>query len=145
MSQENVELVKALMPDEIDLVEVLKSDDPLAIFAGRPLESIEPDIEVIFEASYAGGPPLTFEGLGGLLEGWLDWLIPWETYRVKIDQIVDAGDDVVVPVTVRARTERHGVEVEHSPAAVWNVRGGRVTAVHFFLDRDHAFAFAGAK
>src|SRR5262245_5269787 len=143
MSQKNVELVRALMPDEIDLVEVLKGDDPFAFFAGRPLDAIDPDIEVIFEASFAGGPPLEFHGLDGLLEGWRDWLIPWESYRISVDRIFDAGDHVVATATVRARTERHGVAVEHSPASVWSMKNGRVVTLRMFLERADAFAFAG--
>ena len=143
MSKENVELVRALMPDGIDMAEVLKGDDPGSLLAGRPVDAIDPDVQVVFEGTQTGGPPVVFDGLGGLLEGWVDWLIPWESYRLDIEEIIDAGDHVVVTAKVTARTERHGVELEHGPAAVWSLRDGRVVAVRFFLERDHAFEFAG--
>ena len=79
----------------------------------------------------------------GLVEGWQDWLIPWESYVITVDEFVDAGDKVVTLVRIRGRTSRDGVEVEHRPAAVWTVGDGQVTAVTFFLDRDEAFEFAG--
>jgi ketosteroid isomerase-like protein len=143
MSKENVELVKAIMPREVDLVEILKGDDPLSVFIGSPLDSLDPDINVVFEASHAGGPPVTFEGVDGLLEGWRDWLIPWEAYRITVERVVDAGDEVVVAASVSARTERHGVEVRHRPASVWTLRNGKIVTVRFFLEQSDAFDFAG--
>ncbi len=131
------------MPDEIDLVEVLNSDDPITGFTGTPTGAVAADVEVIFEPSSTGGPRLTYDGLAGLVEGWRDWLLPWHSYHVKIEEFIDAGDQVVVPVLVRARTERHGVEMEHRPASVWRVQDGKVVAVHFFLDQGEAARFAG--
>lgn len=82
------------MPDEIDLVVVLNSDDPIAGFTGTPTGAVAADVEVM-------------------------------------------------PVLVTARTERHGVEMEHRPASVWRVQDGKVVAVHFFLDQGEAVRFAG--
>jgi SnoaL-like domain len=139
MSQENVELVKAFVPTEIDLVEVLASDDPATVFVGDISGVVDPDIEVIFEPSSVGGPGLEFRGLDGLLEGWRDWLLPWESYRITVEDFVDAGENVILAARVVGRTERHGVEMEHDPAAVWTFRDGKLIRVRFFLERAEAF------
>jgi ketosteroid isomerase-like protein len=86
---------------------------------------------------------LSYRGIEGLIEGWRDWLTPWESYRLEVEEFIDAGDQVLELVRVRARTSRHGVDVEHRPAAVWTVEDGVVVAVHFFLERPEAFGFAG--
>jgi ketosteroid isomerase-like protein len=136
----NVELLKQALPPEVDLVEVLRSEDPVALFADPDL--IDPELEVTFSGG-AGGPPTEFQGIAGLLEGWLDWLEPWDSYVIRFEAAIDAGDKVVSFATVNARTSRYGVEVEHTPAAVWTVRDGRICAVYFFLERDDALKYAG--
>jgi ketosteroid isomerase-like protein len=142
VSKHNVELIRAIVPREMDLVEVLKSDDPVAGFIASS-DAVSPDVEVTFAASHSGGPGLVFHGLDGLIEGWRDWLMPWESYRFEVEDLIGAGDNVVQTVRVAARTERHGVEVEHRPAAVWTIEGGRIVAIRFYLEHDQAFEYAG--
>lgn len=138
---ENLKLIKSLMPDDIDLVELINSDTPAAAFgAGRHMA---PDMEVVFAATRSGAPGLHFSGVEGLTEGWRDWLTPYHTYRIKPEEFIDAGDSVVVHVHVTARTERHGVDIEHRPSSVWTVKDGNVVSVYFFLDRTAALEFAG--
>jgi ketosteroid isomerase-like protein len=140
----NVELVKSLMPDELDLVEVINSEEPMGPFGGAPTDLVAPNIEVWFVApdgTVPGG--LTFKGVDGLLEGWRDWLLPYDSYLLSPEEYFGAGEHVVMHVRVSARTERDGVTVEHRPSSVWTVRDGRIVAVRFFLDRDEALEFAG--
>ena len=94
-------------------------------------------------ASQAGGAGFEGRGIEGLIEGWRDWLIPWESYVITVEDFVEAGSNVVMLARIRARTSRDGVELEHKPAAVWTVTDGKVTAVTFFLERDEALEFAG--
>jgi ketosteroid isomerase-like protein len=142
MSKDNVELIRAFVPSETDLIEVLKSDDPVAAFLGST-DAVSPDVEVTFAASRSGGPGLVYHGPDGLVEGWRDWLTPWESYRFEVEDLVDAGDNVVMTLTVAARTERHGVELVHRPAAVWTIEGGRIVAIRFYLEHHQAFEYAG--
>jgi hypothetical protein len=87
--------------------------------------------------------PLRYRGLAGMIEGWRDWLSPWASYRIDAEGFLDAGDDVVILVHVRAKTSRDGVVMEHSPAAVWTVEGGRVGRIRFFLERQAALEAVG--
>jgi ketosteroid isomerase-like protein len=144
MSAANVELVRSIVPSETDLVQVLASDDPGAAFLGDS-SAVDPNVEVEFASPPSGGEPLSYRGIEGLIEGWRDWLTPWESYRLEVEEFIDAGDRVLTLVRVRARTSRHGVELEHRPAAVWTVKDGLVVAVHFFLERPEAFEFAGLR
>jgi ketosteroid isomerase-like protein len=138
---ENLDLIKSLMPDEVDLVEMLNSDNPAALFGAAGV--VSPDVEVVFAPPPVGGPGLHFNGIEGLVEGWRDWLAPWHSYRLRAEEFIDAGDNIVVHVHVQARTERHGVDVEHDPSSVWTLKSGKVVAVRFFLQREDALMFAG--
>jgi len=141
MSKGNVDLVASVFPPRTDLAAIVRSQHPGAFL--QRTEVIDPDLEVTFAGTQAGAPPVTYEGLGGLVEGWQDWLIPYESYVIELEEALDAGDKVVMLVQVRARTSRDGVEIAHSPAAVWTIAAGTITAVTFFLDREQALAFAG--
>ena len=120
---------------------MLRSDNPLPF---RNPDLVDPDLSVTFSGG-AGGPPTHFEGIAGLLEGWLDWLEAWDSYVIRFEEALDAGDKVVSFATVKARTSRYDVAVEHTPAAVWTVRDGKLSAVYFFLEREDALEYAGVR
>jgi hypothetical protein len=108
------------------------------------ITAIGSDADIRFVAQEAG--PVQDRhliGLEGLIEGWRDWLEPWASYRMELEEVIDAGDRVLSLIHVTAKTSHDGVEVEHRPAAVWAVEGGVVVAVTFYLDRDQALEAAG--
>ena len=80
-----------------------------------------------------------------MLEGWRDWLAPYESYRVYSEDFLEAGDDVVALNRILAKTRRDGVVIEHFPAAVWTIEDGKVVRIRFFLERDAALAAAGIR
>jgi ketosteroid isomerase-like protein len=73
----------------------------------------------------------------------LDWLEPWETYRVEVEDVIDAGDDVVVLVRDYGRRVGMTHEVSVRSAAIWTVRDRKVARVAFYLDRTEALTAAG--
>jgi hypothetical protein len=89
------------------------------------------------------GPTTEHSGVEGLGRAWEDWLEPWESYDLQIEDLIGADDAIVVLVRVRARTKMDRVEVEHAPAAVFSFSDDLLTRVEFHLDRQVAFASAG--
>jgi ketosteroid isomerase-like protein len=75
--------------------------------------------------------------------GWRDWLEGWDSYVIELEDLLDAGDQVVSLVRIKGKTSRHGVEVEHAPASLWMVEDGVITGLTFYLDRDQALEAAG--
>jgi len=144
MSRENVELVKTLQLSGADMVERLAEAEGGANFltVDAPPDVFADDFEVEFLAEGSAQRP-HYRGLAGIIEGWRDWLSPWASYRVDAEDFLDAGDDVVVFVHVRAKTSRDGVAVDHSPAAVWTIEDGKVVRIRFFLERDVALEAVG--
>jgi ketosteroid isomerase-like protein len=82
-------------------------------------------------------------GLAGLRALWLDWLRPWESYRVEIEDVIDAGDEVVVVPCDYGRRTGMDVEVSVLGATVWTVRDGKVARVAFYVHRSEALEAAG--
>jgi ketosteroid isomerase-like protein len=141
MSRETVELVRAAWPRRMDMVDIVGSGSP-----DDMASYLDPDVEVAFIASAPGVPELRYLGVEGLADGWREWLEPYESYWLEIEDVISAGeDDVVVPVRVSARTKRDGVLIEHSPAAICTARDGKVVRIRFYLDRDHALEVAGLR
>ena len=112
MSKENLELVKQILPPEIDFV-ALVEDTPTAA-APIDLSRIAEDLEVSFIPSLESAEA-TRRGLEGLLEGWREWLTPWESYDLTTEDYIDAGDDVVMLARIRGRTRRDHVLSSTAP------------------------------
>ena len=143
MSQENVELVRGLQPSrDTDLVATFRDDAT----AAAVMETLSPffheDVEIV-APSFVAGEGVRFVGLEGLRAGWLDWLEPWESYRVEVEDVIDAGDDAVVLVRNFGRRAGMTVEVSVTGGAVWTVRDGRVVRVAFYLNRSEALKAVG--
>jgi len=145
MSQENVELVRGLQPDAIDLVEMFRGENREALVAvGSEAGIFTPDAEIRFIA-LADTVGMDYRGPQGLIDGWRDFLEGYERYVVELEDLLDAGDQVVALVRVKAMTARDGVEVEHQPAAVWTIGHKKVVGLTFHLDREQALKAAGLR
>jgi ketosteroid isomerase-like protein len=140
MSQENLELVKMLQPSDIELVAATSQE---GVFGGLPDSLFASNLESSFTAEDGQTRLGPFYGVDGLAAGWRDWLEPWESYEIRAEEFLDAGDRVVAFVQARGRTQRDGVAVEHSPAAVWTLLDGKVSAIEFYLDRREALKAVG--
>ena len=143
MSQANVELVKGLQPDGLDLVEAF-SEGADSMMSEEQAALFTDDFEVRF-SSDSIGEGWGFEGRGadGMNVVWREWLTPWASYRLDVEEFIDAGDAVVVFVRVEGRTARDDVLVHHAPAAIWRIRDGKVAGITFYLDRADALEAAG--
>jgi ketosteroid isomerase-like protein len=75
------------------------------------------------------------------VRSWLArWLGAWESYTVSVEEIIDAGDQVVVVHHERARGKESGVEVDNRSANVCDVRDGKVVRKRPYADRSQALA-----
>jgi ketosteroid isomerase-like protein len=128
--------------------EVLMAEDG-TIPAQSPeqvLEILRDVAEPEFECRMIG-PDVSFQreasGPEGFLSAWADWTSPFEDFRIEVEGIFDAGDQVVDFVRQTARTKRGGVPIETRGAGVWTFREGRLASVEFHLDRERALRSAG--
>jgi ketosteroid isomerase-like protein len=134
VSQSNVELLQTLLPDPgTDVAELFRDASGFASIAEAVAELFDPEVESV---PVWRGPGATYSGIEGFREMWLDWLEPWASYRVHVDEIIELGDSVVVLVRDRAR--RHGMdaEVQLISGSVWTFRDRKVVRVQFFGNRE---------
>lgn len=74
----------------------------------------------------AGAVSDTFEGVG-----------------VKIDEMLDAGDRVVVLATLHGRGRGSGADIERRQGYIWTIRDGKATRFEWFTTPDDALRAAG--
>jgi ketosteroid isomerase-like protein len=125
MSSENVELVRKLFDvyndrsfaENADLI-----DSDIVWDVSR--------VELPDGASYTGRSELR-----GFVEAWEEG---FESEHVDAEEIVDAGDCVVVMVHHRGRGKISGIEVDQRFAMVWTLRDGRAVRMDIYPTREEA-------
>jgi hypothetical protein len=144
MSQENVEIVRTLIPSpDTDIAALLRDDDRFERIRAALEPLIDPAVESV--AVWQGGAARTYVGVDGFRRLWLDWLEPWTSYHVQVDDLIDAGEKVVTLIRDRGRRPGADAEVTLVSGSVWQVRDGRVVRVEFFGSRDEALEAAGLR
>ena len=85
----------------------------------------------------------TYTGPDGLRNNWLDWLEPWATYRVTIDELIDLGERVLALTRNYGRRKDMEAEVEMIAAAILTFRGGKVARWEDYAERAAGLEAAG--
>jgi len=126
-----------------DIVAMLDDDEKGQRIEQTLAELAEPDFEVVMvgpdylpQAAERAGPD-------GFRDAWLDWTSPFESFRIDLERVIDAGDRVVSIVRQVGTTKTGRVEIEASAAAVWTISDGKLTRVEFHLDQETALRAAG--
>ena len=108
-------------------------------FTAAMLDAFDPEVEwapLEAEGKVFRGRP----GMVSILEAWYEAMEDW---HVEPEQIVDAGDSLLLSVRVRARGRSSGVTVEERGYAVFRMRDGRVLRCDEYADVDTAREAAG--
>ena len=134
MSQENVETVRAIYDrwSEGDFTASVAVFDPHVVLVLRPDFGPEsPDTGV-----YHGQ-----EAIAAYTREYL--LKPWRHLTMEAEEILGAGDSVLVSVRQRGVGKMSGVPTEARYLTLWTFRGGKVIHIESFVDRDTALEAAG--
>ena len=125
MSQENVEAARRC-------IEAYRRGD-----YEEALEYLAPD--VVWEV----GQELPARGPAEVREVWRRWDAEWEELETVADEIIDAGDYLIVAVRYRGRGRVSGVEVNDLLFEVHTLRDGRCIRKVEFPTRSEALAAVG--
>jgi ketosteroid isomerase-like protein len=89
-------------------------------------------------------------GAGGVYGGteqfrqFLDrWWGEFHEPRVEVQELIDAGDQVLASLTFRGRGKQSGVETNWSLWQLWTLRDGKAGRGQGFTSRDEALEAAG--
>ena len=79
-----------------------------------------------------------YHGLEGVRDFFGDWLAAWRQWDSDLEELIDAGDDVIALMHVRAKGRYSGVPVEWRQAHLWTLRDGRLARLRVYDSRDEA-------
>jgi ketosteroid isomerase-like protein len=103
----------------------------------------EPEFEVVMLGPGYSSARREEVGLDGFVEAWRDWTGAFKSFRIEVEEMIDAGDNVVSLVRQTGIPKGADAEIETPGAAVWMIRDGRIRRVEFHLDREVALRAAG--
>ena len=72
-----------------------------------------------------------------------EWRRGWEDYEESLDELIDAGEDVISVITGRGRGRASGAEVEVNTTGVWTVRNGKIIRSVWFPTCEEALEAVG--
>ena len=128
MAQENVEIVRAA-------IDAYNRGDVDAAF-----KDVIPDFE--YDQTRAVGIDrgiFNLEQFQNLLATFTD---SWESFTIGADELIDAGENVVMPFTNVTRG-RDGIEVQARGIWVWTIRDGLIVRACLYQERQEALEAAG--
>ena|SRR6202035_492971 len=130
------------MSENLDLVRSIYAAWERGDFSSA--EWADPEIEYML---VDGPAPFSRRGLSGLAEGWREFLSAWEGFRVENVEYRQLDSERVLMLDVLSgRGTTSGLELgqmQAKGASLFHVRGGKVTRIVTYWDRDHALADLG--
>jgi uncharacterized protein len=128
MSEENVEIVRRLMDA------YLSGDFETALAAFDP--EVEFDVSIRPEGR-------VYRGRDGVIDAVRTWAGTWKDLKIEIEEIIGAGDDVVVVDRESGRGRASGTQFEQQTGWVYTLREGKIIRAVWFPRREEALEAAG--
>src|SRR5688500_13351811 len=122
--KENVEIVRDMLEDYV------RGDYEAALPAFAQAVEVVTSLE-------------RFDGPAGVVEEAKRWEEMWSDYHFEVQDLVDAGDKVVLLYRQVGKSKESGVEVEERAGWVYTLREGKIARVEMFQDRETALRAAG--
>jgi ketosteroid isomerase-like protein len=130
MSQENVEIVRRVLPVKEKLPDEF-------------LPYLHPEVEIIPSANFPESE--IFRGHAGFERWKTRWPSTFDEHEVTPTRFWDTGDQVVVALHERVKSAGSSFPFEDDFAHVWTFRDGAVTRIQIFDHLDEALEAAGLR
>jgi ketosteroid isomerase-like protein len=87
-------------------------------------------------------PPRGHAEVAQYLRSWLD---TWDLFQTQPEEFIEAGDQIVSFVQLRARGKGSRFDIEEQVADVFTVKGEKIASLRLYVDRQKALEAAGVK
>ncbi len=115
----------------------------LLVEAGEPdLSDLDPKIEI---HDHELPDSATHHGHDGFLRSIADWESAWVDYSFDLEELIDAGDRVVVILHTTATGRTSGLKLDRRDAQVYELRDGRVVRLDYFGTKAEALKATGRR
>lgn len=119
----------------------LEGPEAIDMIAGLLRENAHPDFVTVMVSH--GAIPTEYAGPEGFHEALSDWISPYESFRLEIDETITLPDKFVFLARQIATTKHDGVEIETSSATVWSLVDDQIRQATFYLDQRAGLEAAG--
>jgi ketosteroid isomerase-like protein len=141
MSQENVDLVVGRMPGpNVNLAQLVHDDLMWAAWETLLVTDLDSEFECVQNVF---GTTSVYKGISGLRAMLLDWLAPWATYRLEVEEAVDCGERVLVLGHAFGRRRESEQEVSTEFADIWTIRDRKAVRWEVLPTRADALKAVG--
>jgi ketosteroid isomerase-like protein len=106
------------------------------------LDFVDPEFETTTPPELSVEPS-TYRGHEGLRRYFGSFYEVMEEVRFEPEELIDAGDRVVMPVRLVARARGTGIEAEQRLVMVWTLREGKAVRVDSYATKPEALAAVG--
>ena len=124
--------------EAVDVIGLLADEEVLD--ANRRM--IAPDATVEFatpDGGFLGGMAGPFTGADGMIAAWSEWVRPWTSYSIRIDEWSEPKPGVVLMLgEASGRLAGSELELDSPIGAVCLLRDGRIAHMQHFLDQEQA-------
>ena len=129
-----------MSPEDLDVVR-----EAYEAFARGDLETLGTFLAADIEWRTTANVPFmgNYVGLDEFLRGMDEWTGAFEEITTRVEEMIDAGDNVVVRHRMQGRGRDSGVEVDLAICQVVGVRDGKLVSMHDYATREEALAAAG--
>ena len=100
------------------------------------------DPAVVFDGTVRPEGKL-YHGHAGLAEALRTWTGTWEAFRMEVEDVIDAGEQVVAFEKQSGRGRGSGMPLTQETATAYTFRNGKVVRMVWFSDRKAAVEAAG--
>jgi uncharacterized protein len=101
--------------------------------------------DAVFEVPIGMANAGTYRGPEGFLRMVEGWDEAWDEFRIEIDDAIEYGDTVIVPVTQHGRGRGSGVEIQMQAAYLMRFTDGRLQHWRIFESKEEAVREAGSR
>ena len=135
MSEENVEIVRRLLAalQSVDAGNFEHRFDEVR-------EILDPEVEWV-AAPHSLLASEEYHGYDGVRRFWTQFLSAWDEYGLEVEELIDAGDQVVAVMRLSGRTSE--LEVDEARSSLLTLRDGRILRIEPFASKEGALEAAG--
>ena len=104
-----------------------------------------PEVLASFDPNFVMKPVETGEthGVNAVRDNFVDWQSAWEELEVTVEEIIDAGDRVVLSALYQGRGRGSGIDVDARYHEVYTLREGKIIRVDEYTERMAALEAVG--
>jgi ketosteroid isomerase-like protein len=125
-------------------VDIIRRGYEEFIATGEPTEDIMAPEFVWDMSTFRDWPERkTYEGVEGMREFIGDWTAAWEDWRLEVEDLADAGDEVVAIVRQSGRSKTTGLPIDMRFAQLWTLSDGKQTRMRMYAEPEEALRAAG--